>query len=395
MNIPKREQTLLRIIRQGLELSGQRQTKTMLGDRTTYIGMSDLARYLECPRAALAGKVLSHDTSLERLLALQRGHWFEYGIGLCLEQTGHRPLQQLEINMEGYGIPIRAHLDFTLVSRKSYPAVRILEVKSMGELPERPYPAHVAQVKGQTSLLFSEWNNPAFSIRQADGEPLYGRLTFPQLCQAHLGIQLPADPEQVSIEGWLLCLSMKTAKAFGPYEPDAYGLEMQLLSEGRQFWQELQAIRKGELDLSEVRYAQGFYPLCQCCQYAADCPKFPQGDYQPQWESALERLAMLKADRSGIDKEISEIEAALKQAHQLSDTKDWIGTGRYRFRCSGTAGRRTLDRKALHGELEEIFAFEKIEGIDVDALLTRCEKQGEATARLSISYVKGNVPQQL
>ena len=104
---------------------------------------------------------------------------------------------------------------------------------------------------------------------------------------------------------------------------------------------------------------------------------------------------MCKADRSAIDKEIREIEAALKQAHQLSDTKDWIGTGRYRFRCSSTAGRRTLDRKALHGELEEIFAFEKIEGIDVDALLTRCEKQGKPTARLSISYVKGNVPQQL
>lgn len=295
MNIPKREQTLLAIIRQGLELSGQYQTKTMLGDRTTYIGMSDLARYLECPRAALAGKVLSQDTSLERLLALQRGHWFEYGIGLCLEQSGHRPLQQLEINMEGYGIPIRAHLDFTLVSRKSYPAVRILEVKSMGELPERPYPTHVAQVKGQTSLLFSAWNDHAFSLKQPDGEILYEGLSFPQLCQTHLGVQLPSDPEQVSIEGWLLCLSMKTARAFGPYEPDAYGLEMQLLSEGRLFWQELQAIRKGE-------------------------------------------------------KEIREIEAALKQAHQLSDTKDWIGTGRYRFRCSSTAGRRTLDRKALHCE---------------------------------------------
>ena len=125
---------------------------------------------------------------------------------------------------------------------------------------------------------------------------------------------------------------MKTARAFGPYEPDAYGLEMQLLSEGRLFWQELQAIRKGE-------------------------------------------------------KEIREIEAALKQAHQLSDTKDWIGTGRYRFRCSSTAGRRTLDRKALHGELEEIFAFEKIEGIDVDALLSRCERQGEPSSRLCVNAV--------
>jgi len=387
MNIPKREQTLLGIIWQGLELSGQRQSNAILGDRTAYIGMSDMARYLECPRAALAGKVLPQNNSLERLLTLQRGHWFEYGIDLCLEESGLHPLHQLEISTQDHGIPVRAHLDFTLISLKPYPAVRILEVKSMESLPERPYPAHAAQVKGQASVLFYAWNAPAFSLRNPEGTLLYEKLTFPQLCQAHYGVQLPADPEAVSIEGWLLCLSMKAARAFGPFEPNDCALEMLLLREGRQFWQELQAIRKGELDLPDVPYAQGFYPLCGCCPYAVDCPKFPQGDYQPQWEPALERLDRLKADRSALDAEIRETEAALKQAHELSGSAEWISTGQYRFRCTTTAGRRVLDRKALHNELQEIFAFEKLEDIDVDALLTRCEKQGEPSSRLFINAI--------
>ena len=387
MNTQERDKALLEIIRQGLELCGKRQSQNALGDRTAYIGMSDLARYLECPRAALAGKLLPQTSSLERLLTLQRGHWFEHGIGQCLEGRGLRPLHQLEISMNFGALPGCAHLDFTLVFEKPQPAVRILEIKSMESLAEKPYPAHTAQVKGQASVLFYAWDTPVFSLRHPDGTLLYEKLTFPQLCKAHYGIQLPADPEEVSIEGWLLCLSMKNARAFGPYEPDDYALEMQLLSEGREFWQELQAIRKGDLNLSEVRYAQGFHPLCNCCQYASDCPKFTRGDYQPQWEPALERLEQLKAARSTLDAEIRETEAALKQAHRLSDTRDWIRAGGYRFRCTTTAGRRTLDRKALHTELRDIFNFEKLDDIDVEALLTRCERQGEPSSRLTIHPV--------
>ena len=57
MDSSDRGKALLELFRQGLANYGQRQTQAMLGDRTAYIGMSDIARYTECPRAAVAGKL--------------------------------------------------------------------------------------------------------------------------------------------------------------------------------------------------------------------------------------------------------------------------------------------------------------------------------------------------
>ena len=89
----EREKALLEVIRRGLELYGQKQTVVQLGDRSAYLGMSDIARYPDCPRAAVAGKLGGAGTSLERLLTLQRGHWFEDGIAGSLEAGGllHAP----------------------------------------------------------------------------------------------------------------------------------------------------------------------------------------------------------------------------------------------------------------------------------------------------------------
>ena len=55
------------------------------------------------------------------------------------------------------------------------------------------------------------------SLRVEDGALLHERLKFPQLCHAQLGLQLPAYADAASMEAWLLCLSMKEVKTFGPY----------------------------------------------------------------------------------------------------------------------------------------------------------------------------------
>ncbi|MEG6502113.1 MULTISPECIES: hypothetical protein [unclassified Desulfovibrio] len=69
-------------------------------------------------------------------------------------------------------------------------------------------------------------------------------------------------------------------------------------------------------------------------------------------------------------------------------TRDWVNTGNYRFRMSVTAGRTTLDKEALQEELTEVFHFEGLADIDVDALLTRCELTGEPFERLSVLPIK-------
>ena len=56
-----------------------------------------------------------------------------------------------------------------------------------------------------------------FSLRVKDGTLLHDKLTFPRLCHAQLGLQLPTHADAVNLEAWLLCLSMKEVKTFAPY----------------------------------------------------------------------------------------------------------------------------------------------------------------------------------
>ena len=381
-----RTEGLRAIIRQGLQAVAHNDTLAHLGDRSRYVGMSDIGQHWECPRAALARKVLPTADSLERLLTLQRGHWFEAGVGQALASLGLNVLPQLEIKWQHQGVPIKAHLDFVLVWGAPVNAIRILEVKSTDKLPASPHDSHLLQLHGQIGLLTKAWNKPVFSLRAADGTLLHDKMTFPQLCLAHLGLPLPKQAEELNMEAWLLCLSMKEVKAFGPYGFNQAMLDT-ALDHAVQLWGDLTAHRAGNLSLSQVTCAQGFYPICSYCEYNGDCPKFPQGVQMPQWEPALEKLAALKEQRTALDNEIKEMETVLKLVHRQSGTRDWVDTGNYRFRMSVAAGRSTLNREALHEELTAIFRFEGLGNIDVDALLARCERVGSPFEKLSISPI--------
>ena len=318
-----REKTLLEVIRQGFLVSSRSQTHAMLGDRTSYVGMSDVGKYLECPRAAVASRIFPEPENLDRLLPLQRGHWFEQGIGEGLSALGLRVLPQLEIDWIYKDTPIRAHLDFTLVWDSPRKAVRILEVKSTENIPTEPYPSHLIQVKGQTSLLAALWHHPVFSVRNTSGEQICHARTFPEICKLQWGLVMPDTPEGIDLEGWLLYLSMKDCRAFGPFVSGKETLEV-VGKTAEQFWQETCSCRQQQRELDALRYARGFHLLCATCSFNEGCPKFRQGDFQPQWEPAVIRLEQLKEERSTLDIRIKEIESALKQAHQLASTTDWI-----------------------------------------------------------------------
>ncbi|OXS29873.1 MAG: hypothetical protein BCS36_03160 [Desulfovibrio sp. MES5] len=386
MKQPDRTEGLRSLIRQGLQAVSQQSTAAHLGDRSTYVGMSDIGQHWECPRAALARKVMPTPNSLERLLTLQRGHWFESGVGQALASLGLHVLPQLEISWQHQGVPIKAHLDFVLVWGAPVNAIRILEVKSTDKLPASPHDSHLLQLHGQLGLLTQAWDKPVFNIRAEDGTLLHKKMTFPQLCLAHLGLQLPATADKTSMEAWLLCLSMQDVTTFGPYTFNQAMLDT-ALDHAVQLWGDLTAHRAGNLSLSQVTCAQGFYPICSYCEYNGDCPKFPQGVQMPQWEPALEKLTVLKEQRTALDNEIKEMETVLKLVHRQSGTRDWVDTGKYRFRASVATGRNTLNREVLHEELTDIFRFEGLGDIDVDALLARCERTGAPFERLSISTI--------
>lgn len=378
-----RNEALLEVIRQGLAVSGAKSTRDILGNRNEYLGVSDLAKFTECPRAALLAKITPTDTSLAKLLTLQRGHWFEHGLGECFQGLGLKFLPQLEIGIEHKGVPIKAHLDFTLVWDKPYPAVRIVEVKSLSKLPEQPYAAHCYQSQAQINLLNRFWNEPVFNMRDASGAIVSEKLTFPETCKNNLGIALPDNPAQISVESWLLCLTMRDAVCFGPYEYQADKLE-ELFASAEEYWAQYVLLRHNALDSNALAFSQGFNPLCGYCEYNADCPKFKIGAVQSQWADMLQRHELLKSQRESLDIEIKEVEAVLKDTHQKLGSQDWVQAGAYRFRVTNQAGRKTLDKNSLCNDLVSIFSAEGITGIDVDELLRRNEKTGAAYARLNI-----------
>ena len=133
---------LLEILCCGLERYAEQRTALLLGDHSGYVGMSDIAKMLDCLRAALAAKLFtpeyrSTDEALKRRITFHRGHWFEAGVHQALMGYGLSPLPQLEIEIRYGDVPIKAHLDFTLIATQPQPksTVRILEVKSTSRLP--------------------------------------------------------------------------------------------------------------------------------------------------------------------------------------------------------------------------------------------------------------------
>ena len=158
---------LLELIRKGLAQRTARTSAQTLGDRSKYIGMSDIGAYLTCPRKAILCRLHPEltDADLSKLLTLNRGHWFEDGIASILKELKIPHIRQLEIGIEHEdGFQVKAHLDFVLVSPHPNPTVRILEIKSCRELPEVLYPSYEMQVYGQVGLLARHWGGPDFSL---------------------------------------------------------------------------------------------------------------------------------------------------------------------------------------------------------------------------------------
>ena len=376
---------LLGILCCGLERSAEQRTAIQLGDRSQYVGLSDIAKMLDCPRAALAAKLYtpeyrSTDEALKHQLLLQRGHWFETGVHQALMGYGLSPLPQLEIEIRYGDVPIKAHLDFTLIATQPQPksTVRILEVKSTSRLPTTLSESYAMQIGGQTALLKAYWNHPVFNLVLDTGEVLHHR-TFPEICNERLGVSLP-DASACDIQGWVLCLSMCDAKAFGPFLPEDTDVAL-CLDMASEFWETIHDLREKRLNLNTIQTAQGLAPLCRSCFWKEDCPRF-KGSSHPEWEAALTQLINMKTQKKALEEEIGELESRLKVAYQLSHTVrgEWINTGNHAFRVIPQNGRVTVDRKRLAEELQTLLGEQ-----NARTLLARCEKQGEPFERLYVA----------
>ena len=392
---------LMSQVARGLLNHSSSATAAQLGDRSKYVGLSDIGKRAECLRAAVANKVYGsmhpgaddvgnwyknqeYDkvmATLKKQLILQRGHWFEAGIEQAFEANGTKFFSQLEIDAGFDGVPVLAHLDFVLIGSG---AVRILELKSTKNIPDNLYASYETQLYGQLGFLAKYWDQPCFSIRNETGQILYSKLSFPELSKKVFSVDMPDSIQDVDIEGWVLCLGMSDAKAFGPYKPND---TMTRFCEktAKLIWEQADEIRNNNLDLNSLEFCKGFHPLCDFCDHSNGCPKFTVHELtDPIYNDILMELDELKSQKSKLAKDIAIREEQVKDFYVNSGINgDWLSTGDYRFRCSETAGRKSLNTKALTAELVNILGEDEVE-----KLVQKFTTQGSPSQRLYISKTK-------
>jgi hypothetical protein len=209
-------------------------------------------------------------------------------------------------------------------------------------------------------------------------------MTFPQLVEQAFQIDLPNDPTQVDLEGWVLALSMSKAKAFGPYLPSDIMTGV-CINTASEIWHQTKAVKSGEIEFKSLRFCQGFHSLCDWCDFKSDCPKFKAIDLNDSsYNDLLIEFDKLKQSKKELSAEISDHEERIRDFYASGDFEgQWLNSGDYKFRCSEVAGRRSLDQQLLESVLQEELGSERTQ-----ELLGACQKVGKAYSKLTISNNK-------
>lgn len=392
---------LLTQITKGLLTHAQQETVAQLGDRSEYIGMSDIGKGAECMRAAVGNKLYGIGNpqpdeiltwyqqqqfgnvrkALSKQLTLQRGHWLESGIMNAFNANGSKVLPQLEIEVTtDLGTPVKAHLDFVLVRGGDQPAVRVVELKSTENLPKNLYTSYEVQLYGQLGFLYRYWHEPRFNMKDEHGNQKYSKLTFPELVKREFDIELPPMARHVDIEGWVLALAMSDAKAFGPYIPDASMFKF-CCKTAHKIWTGANEFKKGTKNLNSLEYCKGFHPLCDYCSHNTGCPKFKGTEINdPGCNDLLVQLNKFKLQKKSIEKDIAEAEKRIRNFYRQCKTEDWLSSTDYRFRCTEINGRSQISKNILLTELSKVMTPEQAE-----QLINRSITQGAPYERLYMS----------
>ena len=140
-----------------LDLS-HKHTQEILGDRSEYIGASELG---QCPRKIVLNKLDSTEPDLATLLRFKRGHMAEDLVAEALAENGKfKPQREVEVSTDD-PVPLKAHIDFLFEGK----ALGVLEVKSVTSIPDSPYESWEMQLHAQMGLL--ALNEPGVQIKGA------------------------------------------------------------------------------------------------------------------------------------------------------------------------------------------------------------------------------------
>lgn len=388
MSDNNRNAEFLSVLLDGYTRANAIRTQATLGDRSKYIGMSDIAKGFGCLRSAVAsrvqpgskypdpGEIEYYSESevkkrFEGIRPLERGHEQESGLVSAFNALGYDFVQQLEIRVEHEGVPIHVHLDFT-VFHDDY--IEVIESKSNEIIPEVNYVEYEAQVFGQIGLMHRFFNEPVFSIRDEDGRYIVENQSLEAIATQRLGEgylvngRLPVN----AVKGTLLSMSGKSAEAFGPYTPNSFMTDA-ILSKAVFIWKTARKVAAGSKPLDDVEHKYGFHPLCDFCEHNYNCPKFTDATRATsEVVGDVFTLKQLQEQSKELEKQIKAVKKHLGEVYDGLDLNgsDYIDAGKHRFRHA-QCSRKALNEELLLKKLDDI-------GFDEDeakAIVDDCKKE--------------------
>lgn len=197
--------------------------KDELGDRSTYVGASDLG----CERKGCLEKLTPSKKSFETLIRFKRGDLVESIVKEALENNGISHVCQLEA-IHPEKPHLKAHLDFTFANKIE---MGVLECKSVSFIPEEPYDGWEKQLHYQMGLLALSHGNK-------------------------------------KIKGAVIAMDLQTGdvRIFNGYKHSPLMFK-ELEASAERIWESFQKKDTRSLNTNQS-------PLCSYCNYRSDCPAF-------------------------------------------------------------------------------------------------------------------------
>lgn len=281
------------------------QKSSELGDRTQYIGASDIGG---CPRKVVLKKKHPPVYDLASLIRFRRGHLAEGILREALDQEGVAYLYQEELSHPE--APFLAHPDFMFPGKGT---MGILEVKCTDGIPDSPY---------------DSW-----------------------LDQLHFQMGLAALKYRVRVKGAIFSIDLNAGQVevFSGYyfDPEIFS---RLVSKAEMLWDFLVSDDEDAITTEKS-------PLCAWCHYRAGCPAFKVGEDVPAVpiENEVQQYLGLKEQQKDINTQIKKLSGFLRQVVQELNPDDGkVRAGTFLLRLSNRK-RVQVDQRKLQEEHPDIY----------------------------------------
>lgn len=278
-----------------------KKTADSLGDRSKYIGASDIG---SCLRKAYLSKMNSVEHDIAQHIVFQRGHIAEEIVALMLDGTPYK--QQVEVGGKASnGFDIKAHLDFVVDFGKE---CVVVEAKSTSIPVDEPYESWILQVQMQMGLLQS----------QCKGKKVRGYV---------VAIDVNS--------GWFKTFEVLPNKALFDVAMDNANILANALVES-----------------SEPEADVQLY--CSKCAFKGDCPAITNITAQ-QLPKDVQEVVDFIAKKSSIEKEIKAAKKQLQEFFEATNTR-MAKAGDKTVSLVKNKGKRSVDLDLLQAYAPDVYA---------------------------------------